>query len=140
MFPTASAGLAQIQAQVTALLDKLNRLEIEPILSGLDRNLQVSEAMLTQARSLVQSMNSLLDNPETQGLPGNLNQTLVELRRTLDGLSPESSVYQDLTRTLNEVERLVRDLQPAARKISDDPRALLFDSIQTEDPIPRAPR
>ena len=96
--------------------------------------------MLTQARSLVQSMNSLLDNPETQGLPGNLNQTLVELRRTLDGLSPESSVYQDLTRTLNEVERLVRDLQPAARKISDDPRALLFDSIQTEDPIPRAPR
>lgn len=140
VFPTASAGLAQIQAQVTALLDKLNRLEIEPILSGLDRNLQVSEAMLTQARSLVQSMNSLLDNPETQGLPGNLNQTLVELRRTLDGLSPESSVYQDLTRTLNEVERLVRDLQPAARKISDDPRALLFDSIQTEDPIPRAPR
>jgi len=140
VFPTASSGLAQIQAQVMALLDKLNRLEVEPILSGLDRNLQVSEAMLNQAKRLVESMNGLVSNPDTQNLPGNLNQTLVELRGTLSGLSPDSSVYQDLTRTLDEVETLVRDLQPAARKISDDPRALLFDSIDTQDPIPRAPQ
>lgn len=139
VFPTASSGLAQIQSQITALLDKLNQLEVEPILTGLDRNLQVAEGMLEQARQLVESMNTLLDNPETRGLPQNLNQTLEELRHTLEGLGPNSAAYQDLTRTLDEVETLVRDLQPAAQKISNDPRSLLFESIDGADPIPRAP-
>lgn len=139
VFPTSSSGLAQIQNQITALLDKLNKLEVEPILTGLDRNLQVAEGMLEQARLLVESMNTLLDSPETRGLPQNLNQTLEELRHTLEGLGPNSAAYQDLTRTLDEVETLVRDLQPAAQKISNDPRSLLFESIEGADPIPRAP-
>ncbi|ALM52738.1 intermembrane transport protein PqiB [Halomonas huangheensis] len=139
VFPISSGGLAQIQSQITALLDKLNQLEVEPILTGLDRNLHVAEGMLSQARQLVESMNTLVGSPETRDLPQNLNQTLEELRHTLEGLGPNSAAYQDLTRTLDEVETLVRDLQPAAQKISNDPRSLLFDSIDGVDPIPRAP-
>lgn len=139
IFPTASSGLAQIQGQITALLDKLNKLEIEPILSGLDRNLATAESTLEQARQLVEGFNTMLNSPETRGLPQNFNQTLDALRYTLEGLGPNSPAYQDLIRTLNEFEILVRDLQPAARKISDDPRALLFQSSDGADPVPRAP-
>ncbi|QEM81971.1 intermembrane transport protein PqiB [Halomonas binhaiensis] len=139
VFPTSRSGLAQIQSQVTALLDKLNKLDVESVLSGLDRNLQVSEATLNQAKELVSHMNQLLGSPETQNLLGNLNSTLQELKRTIGGISPNSDAYQDLTRTLDEVETLMRDLQPAARKISDKPSSLIFDSLDTEDPIPRAP-
>lgn len=139
VFPTTSTGLAQIQSQVTALLDKLNALEVAPILTGLDDNLTTSRAMLEEVRKLTASMQSLLDDPGTQELPGNLNDTLTELQGTLEGLSADSPAYRELTDTLDQVERLMRDLQPAARKISDDPRALLFDSIDAEDPTPRAP-
>ncbi|MDT8893841.1 intermembrane transport protein PqiB [Halomonas sp. I1] len=139
VFPTTSTGLAQIQSQVTALLDKLNALEVAPILSGLDDNLATSKAMLEEVRKLTASMQSLLDDPGTRELPGNLNDTLKTLQGTLEGLSADSPAYRELTDTLDQVERLMRDLQPAARKISDDPRALLFDSVDTEDPTPRAP-
>ncbi|MCL7938926.1 intermembrane transport protein PqiB [Halomonas sp. ATCH28] len=140
VFPTTSSGFAQIEAQVTALLDKLNGLELEPLLEGLDSNLATSEAMLVEVRELTASVRTLVDAPGTRALPGNLNQTLEELRATLEGVSPDSAAYGDFTGTLQQLERLLRDLQPTARTLRDNPRALLFDSLDGEDPLPRAPQ
>lgn len=140
VFPTTSSGFAQIEGQVTALLDKLNGLELEPLLEGLDRNLATSEAMLAEVRELTASVRTLVDDPGTRALPGNLNQTLEELRATLEGISPESAAYGDFTGTLQQLDRLLRDLQPTARTLRDNPRALLFDSLDGEDPLPRAPQ
>lgn len=140
VFPTVPGGFAQIQAQVTDLLDKLNALEIEPLLTGLDRNLQASESMLNEVRAVSTSLNQLLNDPETQAVGGNLNATLEELRSTLQGLSPSSPAYQELTSAIERLDRLMRDLQPLTRTLNDNPRALLFDNLDVQDPIPRAPR
>lgn len=140
VFPTVPGGFAQIQAQVTDLLDKLNALEVEPLLSGLDRNLQASESMLNEVRNVSASLNQLLNDPETQAVGGNLNATLDELRSTLQGLSPSSPAYQELTTAIERLDRLMRDLQPLTRTLNDNPRALLFDNLDAQDPIPRAPQ
>ena len=139
VFPTTSSGLAQIQAQVTALLDKLNGLEIEPLLAGLDRNLGASQATLEEVNALTASVRGLVEEPGMRELPGTLNATLEALRTTLEGVSPESRAYRDVSTTLEQLERLLRDLQPTARTLRDNPSALLFDRLDTEDPIPRAP-
>lgn len=140
VFPTTPGGFARIEAQVTDLLDKLNGLELEPLLAGLDRNLAASEAMLGEVRELSASLQGVLDDPDTRGMPANLNTTLEELRQTLEGLSPESAAYQELTGAVERLDRLMRDLQPVARTLSENPRALLFDNLDTPDPQPRAPR
>ena len=140
VFPITSAGFAQIEAQLTSLLEKLNALEIEPLLAGLDRNLSSSEAMLDEVRALGASLRDMLDEPGTRNLPANLNNSLEALRETLEGLAPDSSAYRELTATADRLERLLRDLQPVTRTLNENPRALLFDSLDTTDPIPRAPR
>ncbi|EHA17438.1 intermembrane transport protein PqiB [Halomonas sp. HAL1] len=140
VFPTVAGGFAQIQAQVTDLLEKLNSLEVEPLLAGLDRNLQASEGVLNEVREVSASLNQLLNDPETQAIGGNLNGTLEELRSTLEGLSPSSPAYQELTTAIERLDRLMRDLQPLTRTLNDNPRALLFDNLDAQDPIPRAPR
>ncbi|MBE0463739.1 MAG: intermembrane transport protein PqiB [Halomonadaceae bacterium] len=140
VFPTVAGGFAQIQAQITSLLDKLNALEVEPLLAGLDRNLQASERMLDEVRDVSTSLNQLLNDPETQAVGGNLNATLEELRNTLQGVSPSSPAYQDLTSAIERLDRLMRDLQPLTRTLNDNPQALLFDNLDAQDPIPRAPR
>lgn len=140
VFPTVAGGFAQIQAQVTALLEKLNALEVEPLLTGLDRNLQASESVLNEVREVGTSLNQLLNDPETQAVGGNLNATLDELRSTLQGLSPSSPAYQELTTAIERLDRLMRDLQPLTRTLNDNPRALLFDNLDAQDPVPRAPR
>lgn len=140
VFPTVAGGFAQIQAQVTSLLEKLNSLDVEPLLVGLDRNLQASESMLNEFREVSTSLNQLLNDPETQALGSNLNATLEELRSTLQGVSPSSPAYQELTTAIERLDRLMRDLQPLTRTLNENPRALLFDNLETQDPTPRAPR
>ncbi|HDZ48325.1 hypothetical protein LCGC14_0210870 [marine sediment metagenome] len=140
VFPTVAGGFAQIQAQVTDLLEKLNALEVEPLLAGLDRNLQASESVLNEVRDVSASLNQLLSDPETQAVGGNLNATLDELRSTMQGLSPSSPAYQELTSAIERLDRLMRDLQPLTRTLNENPRALLFDNLDAQDPIPRAPR
>ncbi|MCG6659651.1 intermembrane transport protein PqiB [Halomonas campisalis] len=140
VFPTTSAGFAQIEAQVTALLDKLNALELEPLLAGLDRNLASSQAMLEEVRELGGAFQALLEDPGTQSLPSNLNATLEALQATLQGMSPDSGAYRELTAAAERLERLMRDLQPVARTLNENPRSLLFDNLDTVDPQPRAPR
>ncbi|RCV86487.1 intermembrane transport protein PqiB [Billgrantia montanilacus] len=139
VFPIISAGFAQIESQVTSLLTKLNELEIEPLLAGLDRNLATSEAMLNEVRELSTSLQAMLDDPGTRSLPSNLNATLMALQETLEGMSPDSSAYRDLSGAAERLERMMRDLQPVTRTLNENPRALLFDSLDTEDPQPRAP-
>nr|WP_297457388.1 intermembrane transport protein PqiB [uncultured Halomonas sp.] len=139
VFPTVSTGFAQIEQKVSNLLDKLNGLEIEPILDKLDQNLATSQATLDEVRATAESLQSLLSDPAIQEIPGNINASLRELQRTLKGVSPESPAYRELTGTLESLEALLRDLQPVARTLRENPNALIFDQRERADPVPRAP-
>ncbi len=138
VIPTTPTGLAQIELKVSSLLDKLNALQIEPIMKGMDNNMQQSESLLREVRSLTASVKDLLDNPEIQQVPTNINQTLTELRKAIEGLSPESQTYQELNQTLQTLETLLRDLQPLARTLGEQPNALIFNPPATYDPQPPA--
>ena len=61
------------------------------------------------------------------------------VQRTLEGLSPDSPAYRELNATLQSIEKLVRQLQPLAETLSDNPNALIFDRSPGPDPVPRAP-
>ncbi|WP_292780921.1 intermembrane transport protein PqiB [Methylophilus sp. UBA6697] len=139
VMPTTATNLAQIEQKLSDLLDKLNGLKVEPVLSGLDKNLQQSEKTMQEIRALSQQVNQLLSQPDLQQMPANINQTMQELRTTLKGLSPESPAYQELTTTLQRLDKALRDIQPLARTLNEQPNAILFDRKPGNDPIPMAP-
>lgn len=139
VFPTVSGGFAQIEQQVSNLLEKLNELQVEPILDKLDRTMATSQATLEEVRASAESLRDMLNDPATQQIPGNINESLKQLQRTLDGLSPDSSAYRELNGTLQSIDKLVRQLQPLAETLNDNPNALIFDRRQGPDPVPQAP-
>ncbi len=138
VIPTTPTGLAQIELKVSNLLDKLNALEVEPILQGMDSNMQQSETLLREIRDLTSSVNQLVNDPQTQSVPANINQTLAELREAVKGLSPDSPAYRELNRTLQSLDKLMRDLQPFAKTLSEQPNALIFNPPAVSDPVPPA--
>lgn len=139
VMPTSATNLAQIEQKLSDLLDKLNGLKVEPVLSGLDKNLQQSEKTIQEIRGLSQQVNQLLSQPDLQQMPANINQTMQALRTTLQGLSPDAPAYQELTTTLQRLDKALRDIQPLARTLSEQPNAILFDRKPGNDPIPMAP-
>ncbi|WP_342594608.1 intermembrane transport protein PqiB [Salinicola lusitanus] len=140
VFPTVSGGFAQIEQKISNLLDKLNNLQVEPILDRLDQTMQTSQQTLEQVRQIAESVNAIVSDPATQQLPGSLNDTLQELQNTLNGFSAGSSGYRQLNDTLKQLEILMRDLQPVAKTLREQPNALIFDREVQTDPVPRAPQ
>ncbi|HEY0906336.1 MAG TPA: intermembrane transport protein PqiB [Methylophilus sp.] len=139
VLPTSATSLAQIEEKLSDLLDKLNKLNVEPVLNGLDKNLQQSEQTLREIRALSQQVNEFVAQPEFQQMPANLNQTMQELRTTIKGLSPDSPAYQELSSTLQRLEKVLREVQPLVRTLNEQPNAILFDRKPGNDPLPLAP-
>ena len=124
IIPTVAGGFAELEQQLASLLDKLNQLPLEPVLSHAGGTLQ-------ELQRLAANMNSLLGSPETQAMPAQLNQSLA-------GIAPDSDLYQDLGQTLRQLDTLLRDLQPLVRTLDEKPNALIFNRKDSRDPIPRA--
>lgn len=138
VFPTTSGGFAQIEQKVSNLLDKLNKLQIEPVLDTLNQTLASTQKTMEKVNGIAASVDALLADPATSQLPDNVNTTMRQLRDTLQGFAPDSQGYSELTQTLSRLEKLMRDLQPVVRTLNDQPNALIFDKKLNEDPQPRA--
>ncbi len=139
-FPTVRSGFAQLAQKLGHVLDKLNELQIEPVLASLDEGLSSSRTALNQFEATARNLDDLLGDPETRALPAALRQSLLELQQTLDGFSTDAPAYRDLSATLKRLDKLMRDLQPLVRTLDERPNALIFDRRQRHDPEPRAKR
>ena len=138
VFPTISAGLAQIEQKVSNLLDKLNKLKIEPVIASLDKTLVSTQQTMEKVNSIAASVDQLLAEPAIGQMPNNIDATMRQLRDTLNGFSPDSQGYNELTQTLSRLEKLMKEMQPVIRTLNDQPNALIFNKQLTEDPQPRA--
>ncbi len=129
VLPTQSSGLEQIEHKVSALLDKLQAL---PLDSTMDR---ISETVKTAGAAL-HSVDSVLKQSDTTELPGTINTTLTELKHTLEGFAPGSPVYDDLQRTLENLNSSLAGLDELTRTLNAQPSALVFSSPRESDPEP----
>ena len=136
---TRGGGLDDLQAQVSALLDKFNRLPLDKTVGSLNGSLDELKKTLNTANRTLTSVNRLVAQPQTQGIPAELNQTLKELRQVLQGVSPQSPVYGDVQQTLQNLDKTLKDVQPVIQTLKEKPNALIFNS-NSKDPIPKGSR
>ena len=125
----SGGGLDDLQNQLSALLDKLNRLPLDKTVGELNGS-------LAELKHTLKSANSLLAKPQTQAIPAELNQTLAELRQTLRGVSPASPVYRDVQDTLRRIDRTLGDAQPLLDTLKEKPNSLIFNQ-NSKDPVPK---
>lgn len=125
----SGGGLDDLQAQLSALLDKFNKLPLDKTVDGLNGS-------LAELKATLKSANSLLAIPQTQAIPAELNKTLAELRQTLNGVSPESPVYRDVQDTLRNIDNTLRDVRPLLNTLKEKPNSLIFNQ-NAKDPVPQ---
>ncbi|HBJ27547.1 MAG: mammalian cell entry protein [Cobetia sp.] len=138
VMPSVSGGLAQMEAKLNALLDKLNALDVEPVLSNLNKTLSASESLVKRLDKTAGHVDSLLGSEAVQKLPGDISTSIDNLNRTLDGLTPDSSAYRKLEGDLERLDRVLKKAEPLLDTLEKNPSSLIFDKPTTRDPIPRA--
>ncbi|CAM3917326.1 Paraquat-inducible protein B [Vibrio aerogenes CECT 7868] len=136
IFPTKPGGFTEVQKQFTDLLKKLNHLPLDETADSLNRSLKTLEKSLASFNQATQSVQKLIDKKETQSLPAEVQASLQKIQQTLDGFSPDSTVYQDLDGALKQFEQAMVELQPVLRQIKNKPNSLVFGDEQKQDPVP----
>ena len=143
VLPTVSSGFARIEAKLLSILNKMEQLQIEPVLaqaqqtlSQAQSSLHTGEQAIKQMESTLQQIESLTTNPQVQAVPEEINATLREIRLTAQGLSPDSRLYQEMNRSLRTLQQTMEQLQPVLQALDQKSNALIFEAPKGPDIIP----
>ncbi|RAJ99085.1 intermembrane transport protein PqiB [Aliidiomarina maris] len=137
LFPMLSGGSGSLESRIAALVDNLNQIDFGAIGEQAERSLTASEQTLQAVEQLSTSLQALMSQPEMQQLPARLQGTLDELERLLSGYSTDAPAYNDATRAIQSLERILSDLEPFAESLGEQPSSILFKRAPAADPQPR---
>ncbi|WGL96175.1 intermembrane transport protein PqiB [Arsenophonus nasoniae] len=137
IIPTVSAGLSQIQQKVVEALDKINRMPIEPMISQATNTLAESQKTIREAQRTLSELNKLMTSKDFQNIPADLQQTLFELNRVMQGLQPGSPAYNRMLDNMQRLDQVLRDIQPVIKTLNNKSNALIFEAKPMKDPEPK---
>lgn len=137
ILPTVSGGLAQIQQKLMATLDKINSLPLNPMVNEATKTLAETQKTLQQTQKTMASLNQLVASKEMQNLPQNMQQTLLELNRSLQGVQPGSPAYNRIVGNMQHLDQVLSELQPLLRTLNGKSNSLIFKAEEGNDPQPQ---
>ncbi len=138
VIPTIETGVARLEQQVSAFLEKLNSLPLEETIIGANKALGKADDTLTSLTAAIDSVNKVIASEDTQALPEELVATLNDLRTVLNGLSPNSKMAQSLGSSIGTLNATLASLDTLIRQLSIKPNSIIFPVTPEPDLIPEA--
>lgn len=138
VFPSEPSRITSIQQQLSSLMDRLNAIDVRPIVNDLKHTLETSNATLDELHKATRQINQLLADSDTRALPGEMRRSLSALQDTLDDFQQGAPAYDEFNRSMKRLNRVLDDAAPLARTLRNDPNALIFGPADGKDPVPKA--
>ena len=137
IIPTVSSGLAQIQQRLMETLDKINNLPLNPMLEQATNSLTESQATMRRLQTTLDNINKITANQSMQQLPQDMQKTLRELNRSMQGFQPGSAAYNKMVADMQRLDQVLRELQPVLKTLNEKSNALVFEAKDKKDPEPK---
>lgn len=137
IIPTMSGGLAQIQQRLMDTLDKINNLPLNPMIQQATNTLSESQQTLKRLQTTLDNLNKLTASQSMQQLPADMQSTLRELNRSMQGFQPGSAAYNKMVADMQRLDQVLRELQPVLKTLNDKSNALVFEAKGKDDPQPK---
>lgn len=133
VIPFQRGAFNSLTEQVNSLISKLDTLPLEETIANTNKVLNKLDSLPLE--STLQATNQVLGSADEAF--GRFNKTLTELEDTLNGLQPDSSLYQSLEQSLSELQSTLKEIQPLVREISNKPSSLIFSDPDKPDSEPK---
>jgi len=137
IIPTVSSGLAQIQQRLMETLDKINNLPLNPMIQQATNTLSESQATMRRLQTTLENLNKLTASQSMQQLPQDMQKTLRELNRSMQGFQPGSAAYNKMVADMQRLDQVLRELQPVLKTLNTKSNALVFEAKDKKDPEPK---
>lgn len=122
--PTLPSGLEGLEYQLSNLLAKLNDMPLEQLASS--------------ATDAIRSADRLLASESMQALPAALETTLTDVRETLDSVSGDSVLQDQLLAALAGLNHSLESIRDLAMTLNEQPNSLIFARQVSPDLMPPA--
>jgi paraquat-inducible protein B len=119
--PTTPGSMAELQATLTQIMKKLEKLPLEEVVADLRQTVQTLDATLKSADKMVQRVDAEIV-PEVRAALEEARQTLGAAKQTL---SADAPLQQDLRETLRELARTAQSLRVLTDYLDRHPESLL---------------
>ena len=145
--PTISSGFAQMEAKLSAILDKIQALPLDETMTKFATAADEAGKTVAEARGTLKEIEgaaaaarATLEDPAFRDLPGDLKKTLAELEKSVSSVGPDGAIQGDLLRTLDELRASLRSFKGLTNTIDEKPSSLLWGKDTSGNPIPKAPK
>lgn len=145
--PTVSSGFAQLEAKLSAILDKVQAMPLVETMNDIAAAAAEAKTTITEARGTLKEIEDTaaaarktLEDPAFRGLPEDLRNAIAALDKSVASVGPDGAVQGDLLRTLDELRASLRAIQAMTTTIDEKPNSLLFGRESSGNPTPKAPR
>ena len=118
-------------------VDMADAAPVEQVLADSSATLNETRQLMLESQQLVKSLDALVGKDSTQALPAELQQSLLEMRKTLNGFSAGSPVYERINSNLQAMDKVLRDLQPVVQTLNQQSNALILGADPKPDPEPQ---
>jgi len=140
IIPDASYSNSNIMDSVTQILDKLNNLPLDELVTSVKKVVDASEQPVKHADDLiveltktVNDINKMTSKKSFEVMPDELNKTLREMTKTLKstekvvkGYDSNSLIREQLTQTLQILTKTSQEMQAFLRMLNRKPNSLIF--------------
>jgi Paraquat-inducible protein B len=137
IIPTVSGGLAQIQQRLMDTLDKFNNLPLNPMIEQATNTLSESQRTMRELQTTLDNLNKITASQSMQQLPGDMQKTLRELNRSMQGFQPGSAAYNKMVGDMQRLDQVLRELQPVLKTLNEKSNSLVFEAKDKKDPEPK---
>jgi paraquat-inducible protein B len=145
--PTIPSGFAQLEAKLTAILDKVQALPIDRAMADIAEAAKEAKTTIAESRSTLKEIETTaaaarktLEDPEFRKLPADIRLAIGKLQKSIDSLGPDGAVQGDLLRTLDELRASLRSIKGLSNSIEEKPNSLIFGNDNSGNSKPKAPR
>lgn len=109
-------------------LDKINNLPLNPMLEAATGSLHQSRATMQRLQTTLDNINKITANQSMQQLPQDMQKTLRELNRSMQGFQPGSAAYNKMVADMQRLDQVLRELQPVLKTLNEKSNALVFEA------------
>jgi paraquat-inducible protein B len=138
VIPTVSNEFTQITQKADAILDKINQLPLDDMVSNVLLAVEDMKLAAQSVETASDDFDLLIENVDTELLNTNLNQVLISLDSLLKNYSEGGLSQSEIKETVDTMQDTMRNLQPLLLKLNQSPNSLIFTDSNSADIEPKA--
>ncbi|MEG3768855.1 intermembrane transport protein PqiB [Alteromonas sp. 14N.309.X.WAT.G.H12] len=138
IIPTVSNEFTQITQKADAILDKINKLPLEELVTNVTNVISDLKSAANRVETASNDFDVLMDDIDAKALNDNLNEVLVNVSALVKNYSEGGLSKGEIKETVDAMQETLRNIQPLLIQLNQKPNGLIFSDNSKEDRQPRA--